>query len=387
MLNRRRGIRGRRGAAWAWLIAALVLTLTESCSTGDCSPSLSTGNHANCPDSGALPDGGHSGTGVESGSETADTGNEGSETGDSGVPMMNTVCGDGSAPFRRIQDAIDAASDGDVISVCAGNYSEELTVADVAVSLRGSEGADATVVSAPGTGPALSITSGQGEDTEVSGLTLMGGGSAMVYGGGLHVEGSSPRLSALIIRDNLAGNGGGMALLDSNAVVDGVTFSANQAIGVGGAIYINGESSPVLRHLWVEGNTSAFAATLAQVSRGNVSLSNSVFVGNMDARDGGTLLVSSGDAIVTNCGFANNTYEEGTEQHVIVASVGAYLNNIFYDNGGSAATCRADSTTVEYSLGWGNASASFSAECGVTNLELDPLFSAPVALGPHSSGL
>ncbi len=47
-----------------------------------------------------------------------------------------TVDGDGSAMYSTIQDAIDAAADGDVIEVAAGTYAETLQI-DVAITLNG----------------------------------------------------------------------------------------------------------------------------------------------------------------------------------------------------------------------------------------------------------
>ena len=55
-----------------------------------------------------------------------------------------------SGDYTNIQDAIDAASDGDTISVEAGTYSETLSVTkDIAIVGAGS---DSTTLSADGTG-------------------------------------------------------------------------------------------------------------------------------------------------------------------------------------------------------------------------------------------
>jgi len=62
--------------------------------------------------------------------------------------------------FASIQSAIDAAADGDVITVAAGTYNEALTVAVPGLTLQGAgdDVGSGTVISVPGVGSGIIVT-------------------------------------------------------------------------------------------------------------------------------------------------------------------------------------------------------------------------------------
>src|SRR5438093_13715249 len=64
-----------------------------------------------------------------------------------------TLCVGGPACFTTIQDAVDAAQDGDTITIASGTYAGGITI-HVSVDVRGA-GAGATVFQ--GRGPVLTI--------------------------------------------------------------------------------------------------------------------------------------------------------------------------------------------------------------------------------------
>ena len=117
-------------------------------------------------------------------------------------------------PGESIQDAIDAAVNGDVVSVAAGIYNEDIDLLGKAITVAGAGAA--SVIRGTGTGPVVTIASGEGVDTIVDFFTITGG--VAVEGGGVFISGASPTLLRNIIVGNLASSrGSGVYLEDSSA--------------------------------------------------------------------------------------------------------------------------------------------------------------------------
>lgn len=139
------------------------------------------------------------------------------------------------AQYPTIQDALDAAVNGDEIRVARGIYFEHVDFHDKRVVLVSLEGASRTVIDAQGTGAAVRIAGGQGPETVLEGFTLRNGfGDFSNPGGGLLLVGCSPVIRANRVQENTSNfaNGGaihvrgGSPLLEANLVHD------NTGVGV-----------------------------------------------------------------------------------------------------------------------------------------------------------
>jgi hypothetical protein len=211
------------------------------------------------------------------------------------VKIYNVDTGD---PYDTIQEAIDASHSGDTIIVCPGTYYENIVLDNKNITLRSTDPANLSVVSA-------TIIDGGGSDSVVkiiddastlNGFTIRNGNSDQCggikimfnsptisnnnisfnrgkWGGGIEIYHGSPTIEKNIIKFNEVlevgggismsysspiiigntieynetdGNGGGIRIFDSNPVIIDNSIMKNHAGGQGGGIYISGFSSPII---------------------------------------------------------------------------------------------------------------------------------------------
>lgn len=98
---------------------------------------------------------------------------------------------DGGAGFVTLQDALDAAADGDVVVIAPGEYRGNFTLDDkLGVTLKGNGvvSIDARPLGATGSGPALVATNCPG--LRIEGLSFRNAAGADAAGAGLRVNGS-----------------------------------------------------------------------------------------------------------------------------------------------------------------------------------------------------
>lgn len=243
----------------------------------------------------------------------------------------------GDRAFPSIQAAIDGASDGDVITVCDGTYTENLIVPPYrALTLVSLNGPDVTILDGGGTGPVLSSDAAA---LTLEGLTFTHGFDDQLFGqgGGVAVGPGELAITGCVFEDNEhTDSGGALAIeqatatitdtefrsnhtgIDSGAVwafwshvtVVDSRFEDNRSGTYGGAIYAQ-ESSFRLERTTFVGNTSTHggAAVLGAYNWPSEVVDCS-FVGNVATRFGGAVQ-SFGDLTVTGTTFDGNQAENG----------------------------------------------------------------------------
>ena len=114
--------------------------------------------------------------------------------------------------YDAIQDAIDGASDGDVVEVAAGTWNESLDLRGRDLTLRSASGAASTVL-APPSGATAIVWDG-GEDGALEGFTVRPTGARAFV-----IDGGSPSITDCVVE-----GAGSMGAIDGGAVViDGGT--------------------------------------------------------------------------------------------------------------------------------------------------------------------
>lgn len=263
-----------------------------------------------------------------------------------------TVDDDGKADFNNIQDAIDAASDGDEILVSPGTYvtKQGIRLLGKAVWLHSSTGQGSTFIQSPN-GRGILCVDGETANTHIQGFTIKncnaspydwdGDGSVESWersGGGMGIGNSSPTISDCTFLMNYAhSGGGGLFNYRSSPIISNCTFQGN-LVGVnasGGGMYNRNSSIPQLTDCLFTANTATNGGGIYNYNGSNPSLSdceltnntalfygggmynrffsrptiaNTVFNSNTADKGGGGMYNSSlSDPTLTGCTFDSNT--------------------------------------------------------------------------------
>ncbi len=203
-----------------------------------------------------------------------------------------TVCG------SSIQAAIDDAPSGAVLNICAGVYEERLVITGKALTLRGPDGAAATIIDAGASGRVLDVNNAPGVGVTVRTLTLRNG-SATGPGGGVRCRSSQLTITSSVIANSQASGGGGLSASGCALTVTGTRFENNDGNSrLGGGAWVSGSSGQI-RTSTFEGNRAEQGGGVAVVG-GTLSLRNSLISNNTAAvRGGGLYLASNADVIRT----------------------------------------------------------------------------------------
>ena len=199
------------------------------------------------------------------------------------------------SPWQQLQNEINAASDGAVITlkddVTALSYETALLVAadqNVVLDLNGhsinrglSEStavADGHVISVLGK---LTVT----DNTQAKNGQITGGNNT-ASGGGVVVTGGTFRLEGGSITGNQAGNGGGVYLSEGSFELSGAGIVAGNVAGNGGGIFMDGGSF-VMNGGTVKENTANSFGGGIYLSKGSFDLSGDGRISDNKAQNGG----------------------------------------------------------------------------------------------------
>lgn len=177
------------------------------------------------------------------------------------IAAIVIVKADGTGAAATIQAGIDAASNGDTILLEPGTYTgvgnRDVDFNGKAVIVTSVSGAALTVIDCQGLGRGFTLTSGENENSVISGVTIMNGTAD--YGGGIYIAGWGAEVNDNLFADNDAGSwGGGLYALGTTATVSNSVIADNSAGFFGGGAYFR-DGSPTMRNVTVVGNTGSGA--------------------------------------------------------------------------------------------------------------------------------
>lgn len=170
-------------------------------------------------------------------------------------------------PFDAIQEAIDAAHDGDVVIALAGLYrgpgNRDIDFRGRKIRVRSVSGPNTCIIDCEGTGEvphrAFHFQCGEDANSVVQGFTILNGCAPALpgIGGGIYAEHSSPLIASCIFLNNTANGGGAFCGQYSSAVLRNCVMFGNTAGGDGGGaiLFINGSDSPEILNCTIVRNS------------------------------------------------------------------------------------------------------------------------------------
>ena len=276
---------------------------------------------------------------------------------ESDTPQDHSVPGD----FNTIQEAIDAAANGDRILVGPGTWTSDAMDGGPVINTRGkrltiesTSGFSETFIDGEHLIRCAVFNHGEQTDTIIDGFTFYrgstsagedGGGvlirdsspiirnCAFIWnfagefsspgysgkGAGLHVEGGSPRIEQSYFTNNIADFGGGGACADHLAepVFSYCTFLANQAGYAGGGLLIRGGAVPAVEFCDFVGHIGVpVGAGLAVIGgTGDTCLIYSCDFLDNRGTDGAGACIIGAAVDINGCRFVNNLGSRGGGLH------------------------------------------------------------------------
>ncbi len=215
-------------------------------------------------------------------------------------------------PFRKIQFALDAAFDGDIVEIRAGIYTADpknynLAPNGKSITIRSIDPNDPevianTIIDPNGAGRGFYFNSGEDANCIVSGLTIRNG-STGGKGGGIYCFESSPTITNCIVSGNYSGtHGGGFFCQLSDLTIIGCVISGNSSANDGGGIEC-WRGRPKVINCIISNNqaTGGNGGGVDFFYGSNITLTNCTVVKNSAAGYGGALYgLASADVTVKN---------------------------------------------------------------------------------------
>ena len=247
-------------------------------------------------------------------------------------PQCVTIHVPGDKP--KIQYAINAGVDGNVVLLAPGTYSENIDFRGKAIHVRSEAGADATIIqNTIHGGSVVTFASGETEGAVLEGFRIRWGDGTYdpdertYYGGGIFCLGSSPRIKNCTIDENNARMGGGIALLYSFPSIEGCTIIDNTAIDLGldydldchgGGIYCH-YSAPTITGCTVTANIAVESGGGIDCYHSSPAVTGCVITRNM-AMEGGGVSCFYSSPTISRCAISGNFSLEGGGIHCFKSS-------------------------------------------------------------------
>ena len=253
--------------------------------------------------------------------------------------------------YQTIQEAIDAAFDGDTILVASGTYRDEgnydIRFNEKAITLRSEKGPDSTTIFCGGTSadPKRAFIFTDKEDTTsvVEGFTIDHGYATDEsvnngWGGAVFIQFSSPKFKNCVFTACKAKYGGAIASRTAAPIFENCTFIGNTAFVEGGAIKAEGGGGGAkIRNCRIEFNSASERGGGIDFVNAPASVTGSKFISNSSGNPGygGALYCYSSAPYFEDCIFYLNSGADGGGAYCVEKASPRFQNCTMVKNRGS----------------------------------------------------
>ena len=248
-----------------------------------------------------------------------------------------SVSADGSATHTTIQDAIDAATSGDTISVAAGEYYDPFDFSGKSLTIVGA-GTESTLIDGRGEYDEF-IWADDGEDVRFESLTLSNTyhqgiivvsgsleaedvvfydmGSPDRFGGAISATDASINITACVFEDNIGYDGGAINASGTISLyIDNTRFESNRGNGYTARevdVVYDDETGEEISSTVVAEERQGRGGAVHATGTGSITIVNSEFIDNRSRWAGGALAIRTFDGTVNVDGswFENNRSTRG----------------------------------------------------------------------------
>lgn len=285
--------------------------------------------------------------------------------------------------YGTIQQAIDAARDGDIIDVAPGTYTEsgnwDIDFRGKQITLRSTSGPQSTIILCRDGHRGFHFDQGETSESVLSGFTIRGGrlSGSTTMGGGIYCGTAGPTILNCVIEDCVAAFGGGIACVGGEPVVSGCTIKDCSASSAGAGIYLL-ESTATIAGCTISDNIASGSArgggAYCAGDPLDATFRNCVVSGNSAAGGAGILVerFTAGGwqcrVSIVNCTVVRNRLTSAGSAGGVDAGDGdvTILNTIVWGNDEAGVT-----PSYTASVSYSNIQGGY---LGQGNINADPLF-------------
>jgi hypothetical protein len=245
--------------------------------------------------------------------------------------------------YPTIQAAIDAAVDGDTVSVAAGTYAERIDFLHKSITVQSRAGRATTIVDGGDLGVVVKMATDAGDTPILRGFTIRNGGDSGSDSGAIDVSGGPALIEDNLVSGNTFCDAGAIHALFSAATIRGNVISNNHQHGCsggigGGGMSISGAGTVHVVGNTFEGNSDDYGAAMSLFASGAAVIDRNVFRANTGGAGGAISIINDSPALIQNNLFAGNVAGHGGAIWMLVpsGSTGPDISaNTFVDNQGS----------------------------------------------------